>query len=84
MNNAWIKWHGGVCPVPIGTLVDVEHRSGSIYQRVEAGKRWSFAEDWGIDNEGADIVAYRLSEVVTDEQNDDCQGSALIRSEVAA
>ena len=84
MTNEFIKWHGGECPVQIGALVDVQHRDGSVHLRAVACADYSRAEDWGFDNEGGDIVAYRLSDPVIDEQNDECQGSALIRAEVMA
>jgi len=27
--GGWIKWEGGECPVPYGTRIDVEYRSGA-------------------------------------------------------
>lgn len=53
----WIKWEGGECPVPEGTLVDVQHRDGEKFCGVPA--RTSYAEDWKDDNSPYDIVAYR-------------------------
>lgn len=59
MSN-WIKWSGGECPVEEGTLIDVEHRDGEIYESKPAlgENNWNWSHS---DNEG-DIIAYRLSE----------------------
>ena len=59
-NNAWIEWHGGEMPVPVGTLIQVQHRRGNEY--VEPAGQFR-SKDWSIDREnefGADIVAYRI------------------------
>ena len=34
--NPWIKWHGGECPVPFDTLVEVKLRSGFLMGPVRA------------------------------------------------
>ncbi len=52
----WIEWHGGECPVPAGTLIDVRFRDGDVLERVMSdGWRWS------AEGLKADIVAYRIS-----------------------
>lgn len=55
----WIKWEGGECPVPEGTLIDVKHRDGEKYKKVPALRdcnvRWEHIGSVG------DIVAYRLA-----------------------
>lgn len=55
----WIKWEGGECPVPEGTLIDVKHRDGEKYKKVPAlgtsNYHWDHAGYCG------DIVAYRLA-----------------------
>lgn len=47
------------CPVPYGTLVDVEHRDGVRFYNQKAG----FSQDWSIGDRqnDDDIVAYRPS-----------------------
>lgn len=56
--DGWIEWSGGKCPVPSGTLVDVKHRGGEVYQNKPAlgdnNVRWSHVGSRG------DIIAYRL------------------------
>lgn len=57
-NEGWIEWGGGNCPVEKGTLIDVKHRDGEIYQNKPAmgenNSRWSHFGSHG------DIIAYRL------------------------
>jgi hypothetical protein len=59
--DGWIEWHGGECPVPHGTLVDVKHRDGSIYYGHHAGE-YGGACDWSHERDQLpfDIIAYRL------------------------
>ena len=53
--SPWIKWHGGECPVPPGTMVDVKLRSGFVRGLRPAGKYiWNHDDD---DDDG-DIVEY--------------------------
>lgn len=61
-DDGWIEWHGGSCPVPTGTRVDVEHRDGDVFYDVAAGH--SFASVWshGVLDSNGDIVRYRLHE----------------------
>ena len=55
--NPWKPWTGGECPVPVGTLVDVQFRGGSICAAKRAGNwRWDHINSIG------DIIAYRIHE----------------------
>lgn len=64
--NDWIKWDGGPCPVPTGTIVDVKYRDGGILRAIPASVDIdSFPRDasvafWSNDGQTNDIVAYRL------------------------
>ena len=49
----WIKWHGGECPVPPETLVQVRFRDGTI-EPVHASSEYCWYHDDGDD----DIVEY--------------------------
>lgn len=70
MTNEWIKWSGGDCPVPKGTLIDVKYRDGAENYHVKAlmnGKSAGGTEDrvaaaWEVPicKGGADIIAWRL------------------------
>lgn len=57
-NDGWIEWGGGECPVEKGTLIDVKHRDGEVYQNKPAigdnNVCWSHTGFHG------DIIAYRL------------------------
>lgn len=50
----WIKWHGGECPVPPDTRVEVKLRSGKLGKECPAGDY-----DWSLDGNDADIMEYR-------------------------
>ena len=50
----WIKWHGGGCPVPPETMVEVKLRSGAC----ETARR-AYEYLWCHLYGGADIVEYR-------------------------
>ena len=50
----WIKWHGGECPVPLNTVVEVKFRYGAL-RRGERAMRYFWSHDGGDD----DIVEYR-------------------------
>lgn len=61
----WIKWEGGECPVPKGTLIDVKYRDGHKQKGCPAGptpgefeRNASF---WGNAGAPSDIIAYRLA-----------------------
>lgn len=61
----WIKWEGGECPVPEGTLIDVKYRDGHKQKGCPAGltpaKFERHALFWGHSGIAADIIAYRLA-----------------------
>lgn len=67
IDEGWIEWNGGECPVPVGTRVDVKHRdgdegfnrpAGQLSDGVGTGR--AIAYDWTHDNSGGDIISYRL------------------------
>ena len=49
-----IKWHGGDCPVPPETMVEVKFRCGVLGREKRAG-----SYHWNHFDEGGDIVEYR-------------------------
>ena len=49
----WIKWHGGTCPVPLDTLVEVKLRSGNVM-----GPRLAYRYRWKHIDSNGDIVEY--------------------------
>lgn len=51
----WIKWHGGECPVPPGTMVGARFRGGSQDTASPADEYY-----WKHDRDAADIVEYRI------------------------
>lgn len=55
-DDGWIEWHGGECPVPAGTLIDLRFRDGDVLERV-----MSYEWRWCHEGWDADIVAYRIS-----------------------
>ncbi len=56
LNNPWIAWTGGECPVTLGQAIEVLHRDGVVYTPKEAANmRWYHI------NLAGDIVAYRLA-----------------------
>ena len=57
----WIKWHGGECPVPPETLVELKLRNG---QRHAAS--YAICYVWSHDDVDADIVEYRIITEHTD------------------
>lgn len=62
--DGWYQWSGGVCPVPIGTRVDVKYKSKihPIAVNVPAGQRTDglCAEIWKHNGNEGDIIAFRL------------------------
>ena len=50
-----IEWHGGECPVPPDTLVDIKLRSGFVRGLRPAGK---YIWNYGDDDDDGDIVEY--------------------------
>ena len=59
MNNEWIKWEGGECPVDEGTVLDIEHRDGDIYYKAIYGESYA-CKCWSHEGVDSDIIAYRL------------------------
>lgn len=53
-DDGWITWEGGDCPVPYGTKVMIELRTGEVLTVKSNFPRWNHA---GLP---ADIVAYRI------------------------
>ncbi len=49
----WFKWHGGECPVPPGTRVEVKFRHGGVEEGIAADLYWSHVSD------NSDIWEYR-------------------------
>lgn len=64
--DGWIEWHGGECPVPEGTVVDVRYRDGSQENALMANRpdrtrfKTAAAPWWRNDRSPGDIIAYRL------------------------
>ena len=53
MYSPWIEWHGGECPVPRHTPVEVKFRTGNWSKRGLAGNcRWTH------DGDDSDIIGY--------------------------
>ena len=49
----WIKWHGGECPVPLDTTVEVKQRYGTLQGPIRAGRlHWTHHDD------SSDIMEY--------------------------
>ena len=66
--DGWMKWGGGECPVPDGTLIDVEYRDGERQVSLPANKladgkdRDASICFWYNEGEPNDIIAYRIVE----------------------
>jgi hypothetical protein len=60
MNDGWIEWKGGECPVDAGTLIDIRHRDGKKFIKEEALNFSGHAYSWIHMNKCGDIIAYRL------------------------
>lgn len=54
----WIKWHGGECPVPPDTPVEVKFRDGDSQSGYSA---YAYAYSWNHGGGIADIVEYRIT-----------------------
>lgn len=52
----WIDWHGGKCPVPAGTRVEVQLRDSTIH-KVDPSFVW-----WVHYGNTGDIIAYRITD----------------------
>ena len=66
--DGWIKWYGGRCTLPAGTIVDVMYRDGrqngrAIPVRIDGvlGNKRVGIGRWVHDGSGSDIIAYRIS-----------------------
>lgn len=58
IDEGWIEWNGGECPLPSGAVVEVKFRDGEVDSGSKAG---SYAWKHGaIGNPDLDIIAYRL------------------------
>jgi len=53
--DGWIEWAGGDCPVPPGTVVEVEFTTMARW--IGPAKDWC----WKHEDDDMNIVAYRLS-----------------------
>lgn len=65
LNEGWIEWEGGDCPVPLHTRVNVRFRDGDRSfekQTVLAGGFF-----WRHDGDSADIVAYKIASQTSQE-----------------
>lgn len=61
VEDDWIEWKGGKCPVPEGTLVDVKHMDGDTFYSIRAlSPEDIYAENWAVTEEKGSIVAYRV------------------------
>jgi hypothetical protein len=73
-SDDWIKWEGGECPVPKGTLIDVRYRGGQEVRNLPAldhsVKHAYVAIDWSHEGFKGDIVAYRLARPQPETQPD--------------
>ena len=54
-DEGWFDWHGGECPVPAETRVELRFRFGGE-NRLALASGWP----WGHDDHPYDIVAYRI------------------------
>lgn len=92
-NDGWIDWHGGECPVPRGTLVDVKYLCGDVNRHIKAGEPDSsgsidtaFAVRWSKLGAEYDIIAYRLhkpQEVERAEADDEADLNECIGQDAA-
>lgn len=79
--DGWIEWHGGECPVPVGTLVDVKYLCGKENRHVGAGLPFDNtgsyplcnANGWEKNGRPYSIIAYRLHQPqdINSRANDD-------------
>ena len=65
-DGGWIDWPGGECPVPRGTLVDVEYQDGVVAEGIPAGEYHDragtrLAMAWAEEIGSGTIVRYRLA-----------------------
>lgn len=55
-DDGWIEWSGGECPVPTGTRVDVQFRSGDV-GTLRGPQAWL----WHHFDSVIDILRYRIA-----------------------
>ena len=66
MEEAWIEWAGGQCPVDPETLVEIKCRCGDQNGAWPAGEWSGGPSDWWLHEESRafgsmnDIIAYRV------------------------
>ena len=60
VDDGWIPWKGGECPVAHGTVVDVRYRDGWEGDGLASKWRWHHATQESSDVKGLDIIAYRV------------------------
>jgi hypothetical protein len=53
--DGWIEWHGGKCPVPLGTKVEYMMRDSDTCNDLAGELRWTQRGKY------SDIVAYRVA-----------------------
>lgn len=63
LDDGWIEWKGGECPVSKGTLIDIKDRDGEIHVGSEALDWTNEPQHWRHAKSGSmvDIIAYRLT-----------------------
>lgn len=73
--RGWIKWEGGVCPVPARTQVVLRRQDGKEL----TGPAGRFEWQWGVELcEDCDIAAYRVIRATTAASDNDVAGPAPI------
>lgn len=62
-DDDWIEWHGGECPAPKDTWLNVRQRCGRIVSGYAFDKRFDYLTPiyWKHKDHQSDIVAYRLA-----------------------
>jgi len=55
--DSWLSWRSGECPIASDSVVEVAFNSGGLQTERSAG---SYC--WRHENEGSDIVAFRVSD----------------------
>ena len=55
LNDGWIEWHGGECPVDADTVVEVRLASTKVVTGLAADYQWSNDDPWTVR-----IIAYRV------------------------
>lgn len=62
LDDGWIEWHGGECPVPADTVVRIRYRTGNESETCYRAYsfRWQHAPAAGRIFPECDIVAYKV------------------------